>query len=77
MVAQHVFYLRGETVQSVVERHHVRLAEVAESLRISRSYWSQLCHRHRALTPVVRRRILQSRFFKGIPESDLWDVQLR
>lgn len=74
MKAQRVFYLRGQTVQDVAESHHVRQADVAESLNISRSYWSQLCHRHRPLTPVVRQRILRSHFFRSLPESDIWEI---
>lgn len=70
----HTYYLKGRTVQEAAERHHVSLSLVAEQLGISRSYWSQLVNRRRSLTPAVRTRMLKSRFFRGMSESELWDV---
>jgi len=69
-----VFYLRPETVEAVLDRHHLTHARLAQHLGISRSYFSQLVHRHRPVSRSTRRLLLDSRYLKGIPETELWDV---
>lgn len=74
MVRQNAYFLWSTRVQALVERQHLTQAQVADQLGISRSYWSQLVNRRRSLTPAVRSRILRSRCFKGVAESELWEV---
>lgn len=69
------YLLRPETVQAVLDRHHLTHQAFADSLGLSRSYWSALFHRRRALTPSVRRTLLDSPTLRGLDEALLWDVQ--
>ncbi|MCK6502707.1 hypothetical protein L6R53_04805 [Myxococcota bacterium] len=68
------FYLRADTVQAALDRHHLTHMLFADHLGLSRSYWSQVFNRHRALSPDVRRDLLASRYLRGVSEADLWDV---
>jgi hypothetical protein len=49
------FWLIGATVVARLEERHLTHADVADALGLSRSYWSQLVHRKRSLSPQVRR----------------------
>ncbi len=69
------YFLRPETVQAVLDRRHLTHQAFADSLGLSRSYWSALFHRRRALTPSVRRTLLDSAVLRGLDEALLWDVQ--
>ncbi len=69
------YLLRPETLQAVLDRRHLTHQAFADSLGLSRSYWSALFHRKRALTPAVRRTLLDSPVLRGLDEALLWDVQ--
>lgn len=68
------FWLRPDTVQDILDRNHLSHLRFADHLGLSKSYWSQVFNRHRALSPEVRRDLLGSRYLRGIPEERLWDV---
>ena len=68
------FYLRSDTVQDVLDRHHLTHLRFADHLGLSRSYWSQVYNRRRALSPDLRRDLLASRFLRDLPEETLWEV---
>jgi transcriptional regulator with XRE-family HTH domain len=72
--ARSLFYLRPETVDAILDRHHLTHARLAAHLGLSRSYFSQLVHRHRPVSRSTRRLLLDSRYVKGVPEAELWDV---
>ncbi len=67
------FWLNGATVVARLEERHLTHADVADSLGLSRSYWSQLVHRKRSLSPQVRRALLAAQAFAGLTEAELWD----
>ncbi len=68
------FLLRADTVQDALDRHHLTHKRFADHLGLSRSYWSQVFHRRRHLSPSVRLRLLASEYLGGLGEADLWDV---
>lgn len=67
-----VLYIRPAVVIRILDRHHLTHSRVAAHLELSRSYWSQLVNGHRALSPEVRRRLMASRYFRGVSEDVLW-----
>jgi hypothetical protein len=69
-----VYWLRADIVQTVLDRNHLSHLRFADHLGISRSYWSQLVNRRRSLSPDLRRDLVASRYFRGIPEDQLWDI---
>lgn len=69
------FILRTDTIQLVLERHHLTHQRFADHLGLSRSYWSQVFNRHRHLSPSVRLCLLGSRYLQGIEEAALWDIK--
>jgi len=73
MTPRRRFYLRAETIQDVLDRQHLTHLRFADHLGLSRSYWSQLFNRRRALSPDVRRDLLASRYLRDIPEDRLWE----
>jgi len=68
------YLLRTLRVAQEIDRRHLTQAEFAAHLGLSRSYWSQVLHRHRPLTPMVRQCLLRSLYLEGIPEEELWDL---
>ncbi len=68
------YLLRSGHVQRILDRNHLSHRRFADHLGISRSYWSQLFNRHRALTPDLRRDLLTSRYLRDLPEEELWEV---
>ncbi len=69
------YLLRPETLQAVLDQRHLTHQAFADSLGLSRSFWSALFHRKRALTPAVRRALLDSPVLCGLDEALLWDVR--
>ena len=67
------FWLNGATVVARLEERHLTHADLADALGLSRSYWSQLVHRKRSLSPQVRRALLAAPAFAGLTEAELWD----
>ena len=67
------FWLNASFIAARLEGHHLTHADLADSLGLSRSYWSQLLHRKRALTPQVRRALLAAPALAGVAETDLWE----
>jgi hypothetical protein len=68
------FLLRTQTIEDVLDRHHLTHADFADHLGLSRSYWSQVVNRRRALSPAVRQCLIASRYLRGVAESALWDA---
>jgi hypothetical protein len=68
------FLLRADTVQDALDRHHLTHQRFADHLGLSRSYWSQVFHRRRHLSPSVRLCLLASKYLRGLDEAALWDV---
>ena len=68
------FLLRPETIRRVLTRSHLTHQQIADHLGLSRGYWSRLYNRHRSLTPTLRRALLDSRYFAGLAEDDLWEM---
>ncbi len=73
-MARNTYFLRPETLQDVLDRHHMTHQRFADHLGLSRSYWSQVFNRRRHLTPMLRQCLLGSRYLKDLPEAALWDV---
>lgn len=67
------FWLNAATVLARLEERHLTHAEMADALGLSRSYWSQLVHRKRPLSPQVRRALLVAPALAGLSEAELWD----
>lgn len=67
------FWLNAATVVARLEEHHLSHADFADTLGLSRSYWSQLVHRKRALSPQVRRALLAAPALSGLAEGQIWD----
>jgi transcriptional regulator with XRE-family HTH domain len=67
------FWLNASTVVERLSERHLSHADFADALGLSRSYWSQLVHRKRPLSPPVRRALLASQALAGLPEDDLWE----
>ena len=67
------FLLHADRVRDLADLHHLSQSEVADHIGIGRAYWSQLVNRRRALSPAVRRRMLASELFVGVPEAELWE----
>ena len=71
------FWLNATIVAGRLEAHHLSHGDFADSLGLSRSYWSQLIHRKRTLTPQIRRCLLTSGPLAGVPENERCDVLAR
>lgn len=67
------FWLNAAVVPGRLEAHHLTHGEFADSLGLSRSYWNQLIHGKRPLTPQVRRCLLTSGPLAGVPENEFWE----
>ena len=67
------FWLNADTVSSRLEERNLNHGDLADELGLSRSYWSQLLHRKRALSPQVRRWLLASPTLAGLAATDLWE----
>jgi transcriptional regulator with XRE-family HTH domain len=67
------FWVNAPPVVARLEARHLAHIDLADALRLSRSYWSQLVHRKRALSPQVRRALLAAPALVGLPEAVLWD----
>lgn len=67
------FWLNGAAVVARLEERHLTHADLADALGLSRSYWSQLVHRKRSLSPQVRRALLETPALAGLSEAELWD----
>lgn len=67
------YFLRPSRVRDIVDEHHITHATVARRLGVSRAYWSQLINGKRALSPSIRRLILDCEIFAGVAESELWE----
>lgn len=74
MPPRHLFLLRADTIQDVLDRNHLSHLRFADHLGLSRSYWSQVFNRRRPLSPDVRRDLLASRYLHGLAERELWDI---
>ena len=61
-MARTTYFLRPETLQDVLDRHHLTHQRFADHLGLSRSYWSQVFNRPRHLTPMLRQCLLGSRW---------------
>lgn len=69
------YFIRPDTVQRALDRAHLTHGRFADHLGMSRSYWSQVFHRHRHLTPTTRQLLLASRYLKHVDEDELWDIE--
>ena len=67
------FWLNAPVVAARLEERHMNYGDLADELGLSRSYWSQLLHRKRPLTPQVRRWLLASPTLAGLHEAQLWE----
>jgi antitoxin component HigA of HigAB toxin-antitoxin module len=69
------YFLCSDVVQAALDRAHLTHGLFADHLGLSRSYWSQVFHRHRHLTPNLRRLLLGSRHLRGLAEDALWEIE--
>jgi len=69
------FSLRAVQVREVLARRHWSAAQVAEELNISAGYWSSLLTGRSHPSAALRRRMLESRVFAGVPEDELWTAE--
>lgn len=67
------FWLNAAVVSARLEERHMNQGEFADELGLSRSYWSQLMHRKRPLTPRLRRWLLTAPTLAGLGEAQLWE----
>ncbi len=56
-----------------VDERHLRQADFARLLKVSRAYWSQILNRRRHLTPGMRQALLACPLLAGVPEEQLWE----
>ncbi|MES2643868.1 MAG: helix-turn-helix transcriptional regulator [Myxococcota bacterium] len=66
------YVLRGPRVRALLGRSHLSVTEGAQKLCISRTYFSQLLAGTRALSPKVRRRLLETEPFRALAPTELW-----
>lgn len=66
------FTLNGAVVRELLARSHRTREDLAVELGVTAGYASQLLNQRRLLSPKLRRRILESTLFEGVPESDIW-----
>lgn len=67
------FKLRTDRVEAHLLERRITHAEFADSLALSRSYWSALLNRKRTLSVAMRRRLIKSEALRDLPEEQLWD----
>jgi hypothetical protein len=67
------FWLNGPVVAARLEERNMNHGNLADEIGLSRSYWSQLLHRKRPLTPQVRRWLLASPTLAGLSGEQLWE----
>jgi len=67
------FYFKGPQVRKLLDDHDMTMSDGAHRLRVSRSYFSQLVNRVRALSPRIRRCLKEKRPFNLVPVDDLVD----
>lgn len=67
------FWLNATVVAARLEERYMNHGDLADELGLSRSYWSQLLHRKRSLTPQLRRWLLASPTLAGLQEGQLWE----
>ena len=65
-------FLKRDCIVVALDAHHVSHTEFARSVRLSRSYWSQLLNGHRPVSTRVRRAMLCHPCLRDIPEDQLW-----
>lgn len=66
------FLMNGSHVRELLARRHWGQDALASELGITRSYACQLLNGRRLLSPKLRRRMLDSELFRGVPEHELW-----
>ena len=67
------FWLNAVVVSARLEERHMNQGDLADELGLSRSYWSQLMHRKRPLTPRLRKGLLSAPTLAGLGEAQLWE----
>lgn len=67
------FWLNAAVVAARLEERNMNHGNLADEIGLSRSYWSQLLHRKRPLTPQVRRWLLASPSLAGLTGDQLWE----
>ena len=67
------YWLQADVVRERLEQRHLTHSDFADTLGLSRSYWSQIYNRKRDLTPQVRRWLLAAPPLQGLAESQLWE----
>jgi transcriptional regulator with XRE-family HTH domain len=67
------FWLNASIIAARLEERHLPHRAFADALGVSRSYWSQLLNRKRALSPQVRQWLLASPALEGLTEAQLWE----
>ncbi len=67
------YWLNAAAVAARLEERHMNHGHMADELGLSRSYWSQLVHRKRALSPQMRQWLLAAPALAGLTEAQLWE----
>lgn len=68
-----IFILKPDAIANTIRRNHLCQEGFALTIGLSRSHWSQIFNRRKAVSFKVRRRLLDCPLLKGIPENDLWE----
>ncbi len=66
------FKFNGPVVRDLLARRHWGQEVLAAELGITRGYACQLLNGRRLLSPKLRRRVLDSKLFEGLAETDIW-----
>ena len=76
-MARKEYRIRTDVLAKAIDDHHHTHEEFAKSIQISKGYWSELFRRKRAVSPKIRRAILDHKFVKGLAENHVFDVTLK
>lgn len=66
------FYVNTDPVRAALEARHWTHRRVAEQLDITASHWSAVLNGRAPLSAEMRRRMLSSKAFDGLPVETLW-----
>ena len=68
------YFINEERVRELLESRHWPVGCVADQLAISRGHWTALLNGRTHASVSIRRRMLASVVFTGVPEEELWSA---
>ncbi len=67
------FFLRTENLQRILDERDHSHVELAQDVGVTPSYWSQIFHRRRLVSPKMRRALLASPILAGVAREELFE----